>query len=100
MLSRFCWWSHNGSVSKPERTVHRHQHPLLHGTGHLRATTAPLPPAGLVDCGPILPAFPGQRPAEGTLMITNPTDRPVEVVCLDLDHRHQDDEEALKMLDM
>ena len=56
--------------------------------------------AGMVDCGPILPAFPGQRPAEAALVITNPTDRPLEVVGLDLDARHREDEEALRGLDM
>jgi len=54
----------------------------------------------VVDCGPILPAFPGQRPAEGGLVITNPTDQAVEVVCLDLDGRQREDEEALRSLEM
>lgn len=57
-------------------------------------------PAGLVDCGPVLPLFPGQQPAEAMLTLSNPTDRPVEVVCLELDQRHRQDEEALKGLDM
>lgn len=38
-----------------------------------------------VDCGAILPRFPGQQPAEGTVVLSNLGDTPVEVVCLDLD---------------
>ena len=52
----------------------------------------------VVDCGPALPAFPGQRPAEAAFVITNPTDRPVEVVCVELDARLRADEEALRSL--
>ncbi len=52
-----------------------------------------------LDCGPILPAFPGQVPCEAPLQLTNNGDLPVEVVCLDLDQRQQRDEEALRGLD-
>lgn len=54
----------------------------------------------VVDCGAILPRFPGQKPAEATVQLTNHGDRPVEVVCLDLDRQYQADEEALRSLDM
>lgn len=55
---------------------------------------------GVADCGPALPAFAGQRPAEAELVISNPTDRTIEVVCPDLDVRHREEEEALRSLDM
>jgi hypothetical protein len=55
---------------------------------------------GVVDCGPVLPALPGQWPAEAALTLTNPTDRTVEVVCLDLDPRYREEQEALRALDM
>jgi hypothetical protein len=54
----------------------------------------------VVDCGATLPGFPGQRPAEAQLMLENPTDKPVEVVCPELDARQQEEEDALRALDM
>jgi hypothetical protein len=54
----------------------------------------------VLDCGAILPRFPGQQPAEATLQLRNLGDRPLEVVCLDLDKQYQADEEALRSLDM
>jgi hypothetical protein len=54
----------------------------------------------LVSCGPILPAAPGQGPAEGRLELYNPGDRPVEVVCLDLDQQRLLEEQALRAADM
>lgn len=50
------------------------------------------------DCGA---ALPGQRPpAEAVFVLSNPTDRPVEVVCPELDEQHKQDEDALRSLDM
>lgn len=54
----------------------------------------------LVDCGAILPKTLGQRPAEAGLVLRNLGDRPVEVVCLDLDRQYWDDEEVLRGLNM
>ena len=54
----------------------------------------------LVDCGAVLPTFPGQRPAEASFMLTNPTDRAIEVICSDLDVQQRSEEEALRSLDM
>ena len=53
-----------------------------------------------VDCGAILPRFPGQRPAEAVVQIRNLGHRPVEVVSLDLSSQYLADEEALRSLDM
>lgn len=53
----------------------------------------------LVDCGSILPLFPGQKPAEAALELTNTGGQAVEVVCLDTDTRYLADEEALRGLD-
>lgn len=52
------------------------------------------------DCGAVLPSFPGQRPAEGGLVISNPTERAIEVVCVELDAPRREEEEALRSLDM
>lgn len=51
-----------------------------------------------VDCGAALPGQ--QPPAEAALVLSNPMDRPVEVVCLELDEQHRQDEDALRSLDM
>lgn len=48
-----------------------------------------------VACGAILP---GAKPAEAGLQLRNLGDRPVEVVCLDLDAQYLADEEALRSL--
>lgn len=65
------------------------------GSGHTpRVEISP----GAVDCGAILPKLPGQRPIEATLQLVNPGDRPVEVVCVDLDAACWTDEEALRSL--
>lgn len=55
---------------------------------------------GVVSCGAILPKVPGQKPAEAALQLRNTGDRPVEVVCLDLDGKYWSDEEALRTLNM
>lgn len=54
----------------------------------------------VVDCGAVLPSFPGQRPAEASFTLTNPTDRAIEVICSDLDAQQRGDEEVLRSLDM
>jgi hydrocephalus-inducing protein len=51
----------------------------------------------VVNCGAILP---GQKPAEASLQLRNLGDKPVEVVCLDLDGKYWSDEEALRSLNM
>lgn len=70
---------------------------LCAGRGHTpRVEFSP----ATVDCGAILPKLPGQRPAEGALQLRNLGDRPVEVVCVDLDAATWSDEEALRSLAM
>lgn len=54
----------------------------------------------VVDCGAILPIFPGQQAAEATVQLTNPCDHPVELVCLDMDKQYCEDQETLRSLDM
>jgi hydrocephalus-inducing protein len=67
------------------------------GRGHTpRVEFSPL----AVDCGAILPKLPGQRPVEASLQLRNLGNRPVEVVCLDLDVAFWSDEEALRSLTM
>jgi hypothetical protein len=83
--------SHGAVLSRPTHSASQ------------RVARPPAPPPrapGVLDCGPVLPAFPGQRPAEGAITLTNPTDKPVEVVCPDLDERARAEEEALRALDM
>lgn len=55
---------------------------------------------GVVNCGAILPKLPGQKPAEASLVLRNLGDKPVEVVCLDLDSKYWADEDALRALDL
>jgi hydrocephalus-inducing protein len=49
----------------------------------------------LVDCGPILPKFEGQKPNEVLLKLVNPSSYPIEVFNLDFDEAFNEQDQYL-----
>lgn len=49
-----------------------------------------------IDLGPIVPFYEGQVPNRSSFSIINPTDYPIEIICMNFDEQFRNDEQLIR----